>query len=233
MIYPKIDTLFERDKETFVVDPTKLKRPVFGTISDWDVTEKVDGTNIRVIYHPGGYEKAEGAYGSPGALSPVLPSVRFAGRSDAAIIPGDLLAYLKKTFTPELFASKFQGPVVLYGEGYGAGIQKVGGLYRPDKSFILFDVLVDGAWWMNTQQVRDVAESLGIDVVPYYGRYSLYSTPTKKGIIELVQTPFPSTLNPACPAEGIVARPIDTLFDSRHERVILKLKTKDFQAGKR
>jgi hypothetical protein len=34
-------------------------------------------------------------------------------------------------------------------------------------------------------------------------------------------------------AEGIVARPIETLFDKRMERVIIKLKTKDFIAGKR
>ena len=46
--YPKIDTLFERDSASFVVDPAKLKASVLATISEWDVTEKIDGTNIRV-----------------------------------------------------------------------------------------------------------------------------------------------------------------------------------------
>ena len=35
------------------------------------------------------------------------------------------------------------------------------------------------------------------------------------------------------PAEGIVARPIETLFDKRMERIIIKLKTKDFVPGRR
>ena len=30
--YHKIETLFERDKDTFIVDPTKLKSPVLATI---------------------------------------------------------------------------------------------------------------------------------------------------------------------------------------------------------
>jgi hypothetical protein len=35
-------------------------------------------------------------------------------------------------------------------------------------------------------------------------------------------------------AEGIVARPLEPLYDNRGERLILKLKTKDFRAqGKR
>ena len=220
MEYPKIETLFERDKETFVVNPTKLKKPVFGTISEWDVTEKVDGTNIRVMYYP----KVVVDFGGP-ITTPA--SVRFAGRSDNAQIPGDLLAYLQKTFTVELLSQHFQTPVVLYGEGYGAGIQKVGKLYRPDKSFILFDVLVDGQWWLDTMKVREIANSLGIDVVPYLGRFSL------ERIIDEVRNGVSSRLCDSCPSEGIVARPIETLFDSRHERVILKLKTKDFVAGKR
>lgn len=213
MEYPKIQTLLERDEKTFVVDPTKLKKPVFETISEWDVTEKVDGMNIRVMYSPG-------ISGSP--------MVNFAGRTDAAQIPGDLLTYLQNTFTVGLLSRHFQAPVVLYGEGYGAGIQKVGKLYRPDKSFILFDVLVDGKWWLNTVQVRGVATSLEIDVVPYLGRMTLNE------IIDRVRNGFLSNITDECVAgaEGIVARPIETLFDSRHERVILKLKTKDFVSGK-
>lgn len=47
--YHKIETLFERDPKTFIVDPTQLKAPVFGTISKWDVTEKINSINIRVM----------------------------------------------------------------------------------------------------------------------------------------------------------------------------------------
>jgi hypothetical protein len=51
-------------------------------------------------------------------------------------------------------------------------------------------------------------------------------------LVALVRKPFASKLGTAI-AEGIVARPIETLFDRRMERIIIKLKTKDFTAGKR
>lgn len=113
---------------------------------------------------------------------------------------------------------------VLYGEGYGAGIQK-GGTYRPDKSFILFDVMVDGKWWLDRESTYDIAAKLGVDVVPYLGRMTLDQ------IVEHVRSPFYSKLGTAV-AEGIVARPIEPLFDRKGERIIIKLKTKDFIGGR-
>jgi len=208
--YHKIETLFERDKSTFVVDPTKLKSPVLATIREWDVTEKIDGTNIRVILSESG-------------------EVSFGGRSNNAQMPGDLFQYLFKTFQQDKLKSSLwlDAPtdVVLFGEGYGGNIQK-GSAYRIDKSFILFDVLVGGKWWLDREAVNDVAQKLGIDTVPYLGRMTLDE------IVELVRTPFLSKLGTAL-AEGIVARPIETLFDKRMQRVIIKLKTKDFVSGKR
>lgn len=220
--YPKIDTLFERDKATFVVDPTLIKKPVFQTISKWGVTEKVDGTNIRVMFDPQ-IVAPDSLMSSPG------PVVSFNGRTNNANLPGDLVQHLTKTFTPSMFSEKFQTPITLYGEGYGAGIQKCGGQYRKDKSFILFDVLVDNTWWMSTQEVISLGQSMGIDTVPYLGCWSL------EDIIRNVREGFLSrcSIDPTLEAEGVVARPIQTLFDSRHERVILKLKKKDFVAGKR
>lgn len=209
--YHKIETLFERDKETFVVNPDRLKSTVLGTINLWDVTEKIDGTNIRVMLSETG-------------------EVSFGGRSNTAQIPGDLLQHLHRTFTQEkmttLWIDGTQTQVVLYGEGYGPGIQKGGGLYRSDKSFILFDVLVGGKWWLEREAVSDVAAKLGIEAVPYLGRMTI------EEIVERVRTPFASMIGKAT-AEGIVARPIETLFDRRGERVIIKLKTRDLAPGKR
>lgn len=209
--YPKIQTLFERDKQTFVVDPARIKSPVLETISSWDVTEKIDGMNIRVTLSPAG-------------------EVSFAGRTDKAQLPGDLVQHLARAFPPDklktLWIDDSRPEIILFGEGYGPGIQKNGGLYRADKAFILFDVLVGGKWWMNQDVVNATAQKLGIDAVPYLGRRSL------TGIIELVRVPFASLLGSA-QAEGIVARPIETLFDRNGERIIIKLKTKDFVAGKR
>ena len=211
--YHKIETLFERDASTFVVDPTKLKMSVFGTISEWDVTEKIDGTNIRVMLSKDG-------------------AVSFGGRTNTASIPGDLVQYLVRTFQQDLLKSALwlsvAEPVdaVLYGEGYGPGIQKSGALYRDDKAFILFDVLINGQWWLDRMAITEIAAKLGIDAVPYLGRMTL------KQIVELVQAPFSSKIGRAV-AEGVVARPIETLFDKRMKRIIIKLKTKDFVAGRR
>lgn len=210
--YHKIETLFERDKSTFVVDPTALKASVLGTIKEWDVTEKIDGTNIRVMLSQSG-------------------EVSFGGRTDTAQIPADLVQYLVRTFQQDrlkevLWLDGVPVSAALYGEGYGAGIQKGGGLYRPDKAFILFDVLIGGKWWLSGNDVEDIARKLDIDAVPYLGIMTLDK------IVERVRAPFASKIGTAM-AEGIVARPIETLFDKRMKRIIIKLKTKDFVAGKR
>ena len=210
--YHKIETLFERDKATFVVDPSKLKASVLGTIREWDVTEKIDGTNIRVMLSETG-------------------EMSFGGRTNAAQIPGDLVQYLVRTFQQDrlktaMWIDGVPTEAILYGEGYGPGIQKGGGLYRPDKALILFDVLVGGKWWLDREAVDDVARKLGIATVPYLGRMTLDQ------IVEHVRSPFPSKIGTAT-AEGVVARPIETLFDKRMSRVIIKLKTRDFHAAKR
>ncbi len=211
--YHKIETLFERDPSTFVVNPNILKASVLGTIREWDVTEKIDGTNVRVMLSATG-------------------EVAFGGRSDKAQMPADLVQYLVRTFSPDaLKAALWLNPeepvdAVLYGEGYGPGIQKGGGLYRSDKAFILFDVLIGGKWWLDREAVEDISRKLGIDAVPYLGRWQLSE------IVKTVRVPFLSQIGTAV-AEGIVARPIETLFDKRLRRIIIKLKTKDFVASKR
>jgi hypothetical protein len=211
MEYHKIETLFERDAATFMVKPEQLKSSVLGTINEWDVTEKIDGTNIRIMLSEAG-------------------EVAFGGRTEAAQIPADLVQYLVRTFQPPLLRDTLwiDGPqeVVLYGEGYGPGIQKGGGLYRPDKAFILFDVLVGGQWWLGREAVEQIAAKLGIEAVPYLGRMTLAE------IVELVRSPFLSHIGDRM-AEGVVARPIEPLYDKHRRRVIIKLKTSDFKPGKR
>ncbi len=76
MEYHKIETLFDRDGK-FVV--TRLRNPVYGQFKKWHVTEKIDGTNIRVTLTEEG-------------------KVVLGGRTDAAQIPADLIQYLYETF---------------------------------------------------------------------------------------------------------------------------------------
>jgi hypothetical protein len=51
--YHKIETLYERDLNTFKVDPSKLKNRTYSLIKTWQFTEKIDGTNIRCIWKNG------------------------------------------------------------------------------------------------------------------------------------------------------------------------------------
>lgn len=150
--YPKIDGLFLRDPTDKKIVPNAFRSQEveYLRLNNWIWTEKIDGTNIRIIWD--GY------------------TVSFAGRTNRAQIPAKLLEYLESTFggqaNEQLFEQKFGNmPVILFGEGYGPGIQK-GGSYRDDVSFILFDVFVDDAIWLQRESIEDIADYFSIEVVP-------------------------------------------------------------------
>lgn len=198
--YHKIETLYERDVDTFKVNPGVLKNRVYGAIKTWWWTEKVDGTNIRIMWD-----------GS---------KINVGGKTDNAQIHADLVRYLYGLANPDNMRSVFgETSAVLYGEGYGAGIQK-GGAYSPLKQFILFDVLADSKWWLAQENVDDVGSKLGIQVVPKFGEMTLEQA------TELVAAGFASKIGGM--AEGLVGRTVEPLFDKKGARLIVKLKTKDF-----
>lgn len=205
--YHKIETLYERDETTHRLKPElTLKNPVYGIIKSWVFTEKIDGTNIRCIWN-----HVDGV-------------VSFRGKSDNANMHPALLARLQETVLPSKLKEVFpEVSVVIYGEGYGAGIQKGGGDYSQTKEFIVFDVLVDGKWWLSDENMRDVATKLGLTAVPFFGELTLEQA------TKYVREGFTSRLNGGkAQAEGLVGRPIEALFDKKGARLIIKLKTKDF-----
>lgn len=207
MEYHKIETLFERDEKTHKVFPGKLRNPVYGIFKTWQFTEKIDGTNIRIIWKDG--------------------KLTFGGKTDNANLPAELVTWLYENIREELLKEKFPDTnAVIYGEGYGAGIQKGGG-YSPIKKFIVFDVLVGDKWWLNWENTKDVASFLGLDTVPFIGEMSLQDG------VDMVREGFNSVLakmntGEDIPAEGLVGRTVETLFDKKGARIIIKLKTRDF-----
>ena len=202
MEYPKIDTLYERDLETHKVKPGVFKNRTYTLLKAWEFTEKIDGTNIQCIWRDG--------------------KLSFGGRTDNAQIHADLVKWLYENVSSAKLTELFPDcTVMLCGEGYGAGIQS-GEVYSPTKKLILFDILVADKWWLNRENTVDVANKLGLDVVPYLG------TMTIEQATEMVKNGFSSQLGEHAPAEGVVGRPTETLFDARGNRLILKLKTKDF-----
>ena len=51
--YHKIETLYERDEHFNIKPELILKNRVYGILKTWHWTEKIDGTNIRVIWQDG------------------------------------------------------------------------------------------------------------------------------------------------------------------------------------
>mgnify|MGYP001607305491 FL=1 len=153
----------------------------------------------------------------------------FGGKTDNAQIHADLVRWLYENVSAAEMAEIFpDNDAVIYGEGYGAGIQKGGG-YSPTKKLIVFDVLVGDKWWLSWENTCDVAAKLGLDVVPFVGEMSLEEA------TEMVRLGFDSRLqsghdgkNPKIKAEGLVGRTAEALFDKKGHRLIVKLKTKDF-----
>jgi hypothetical protein len=152
--------------------------------------------------------------------------VTFGGRTDNAQIPATLVAHLVETFTPDKF--NFDVDTILFGEGYGPKIQKGGGNYCPVVSFRLFDVLV-GRWWLEMRDVVDIAISMGIRAVPLLADItklpsSLADLERKIPISPVAYGENGMEIQP----EGIVARSAPLMFDRAGNRVMWKLKFKDF-----
>lgn len=181
--------------------------PEFELLKDieWIWTEKIDGTNIRIQWDG--------------------QTVRLGGRTDNAQIPTFLFAVLQNTFTAERMAACFPDAVnvCLYGEGYGAKIQK-GGNYLPDRTdFILFDCQV-GDWWLTRESLEDIAGKLSINIVPIIGKGTLLDA------VEYVKKGYKSTIahNKEYDAEGLIMKPKVDLFNRKGERIIAKIKYRDF-----
>lgn len=204
--YCKINTIWKRDNwGKILVGQYSTPEIEFLADNEWCFTEKVDGTNIRIMWDG--------------------ETVRFGGRTDAAQIPATLVAVLQSKFPAEKMRMNFNGPACLYGEGYGAKIQAGGGNYKSDgQDFVLFDVKV-GPWWLNRDDVFAAGANLGISVVPVVGRGTLGT------MAEVVSQGLGSSWG-NFKAEGIVARPSVAMFSRRGERIIAKLKTKDFKQNK-
>lgn len=204
MEYHKIQSVYKRDEKTHKFIEGQFSLPEFEYLKDckWVWTEKIDGTNIRVSWNDG--------------------KIKLDGKTDNAQIPAFLYRRLTELFTPDKLQAVFpDGGVILYGEGYGAKIQKGGGNYIPDGvDFILFDVNI-GGWWLKREDVDDIAKTLEILSVPVTGRDTL------KTAIEVVRSGIPSLIG-KCEAEGLVLRPEVELKDRHGHRIITKIKTKDF-----
>ena len=217
--YQKIQTLFKRDERNIII-PDQFTYPEFEVLKDlkWECTEKIDGTNIRI-------ELASSGNSEDGII------MSFKGKTDKAIIPEHLLTKLNWLFDREHLMEVLNITdetqdcnITLYGEGYGAKIQKGGNYISNDVNFILFDVKI-GKWWLDRESIKDIANKLGINVVPLMGYMTIPEA------IEYVKKGFKSTIaeNKDYDAEGLVLKTPCGLLKRDGERLITKIKTVDFR----
>lgn len=217
--YQKIQTLFKRDERNIII-PDQFTYPEFEVLKDlkWECTEKIDGTNIRIELESSGNPE-------DGII------MSFKGRTDKAVIPEHLLTKLNWLFDREHLMEVLNITdetqdcnITLYGEGYGAKIQKGVNYISNDVNFILFDVKI-GKWWLDRESIKDIADKLGINVVPLMGYMTIPEA------IEYVKKGFKSTIaeNKDYDAEGLVLKAPCGLLKRDGERLITKIKTVDFR----
>lgn len=209
--YEKIDTVFARDTEG-------SKKLMFGIFRDptieylsyldWEWSEKVDGTNIRVYWD--GH------------------TVTFGGRTDNAAIPSELANKLNELFSGETNAQIFEQAfgekeVILFGEGYGRKIQNGGAYISDGVNFILFDVLI-GNNYQPRELVEKTAQMFNIPVVPIVGHGDLWDA-----CRYVKSNPDSVVAEGRCKMEGVVCRPSMELRDRCGDRIIVKIKWNDMK----
>jgi hypothetical protein len=216
MVYTKINTLYKRDEKGKIM-MGDFSRPEFEYLHDvkWIAYEKIDGTNMSFYWD--GHD------------------MEIHGKTENASIPPRLLEAMNAIMTPEKLAevfpikydeNNFEVPmrVIIYGEGYGVGIQKGGGRYAKDENrFKVFDINIDG-WWLELDAVKELCDKLGLEMAPAFGELTIGEAE------EIVKTGFISRTSDDTTliAEGLVMRPKVQLFNRRGERVMVKIKYCDY-----
>lgn len=203
--YQKIETLYKFDAEL-----KKFKEEFYNPIVEylqnckWLGTEKIDGTNVRVLWNGHKFE--------------------FGGRTDNADLPKELLQLLLNTFDYDMevsFEQKFgEKQVLLFMEGYAGKIQ--GGIYKGKESIIGFDIMINNIY-LDKKVSKEIFEELGIQFVPIIEFNNLQEC------INFVQTHEQSIIQPESKMEGLVCFPSVRLYDHKGNRIIVKIKGRNLK----
>lgn len=227
--------------------PWRCEEKIDGTNIRIEVLHAIVGENELGEWMSPTYDEADQLMFPLDQMKGAEFHVYYKGKTDNASIHPKLMQHLQekyptdvvlaalglKRFVPkEEFADhKWQSyediPKIytIYGEGYGAKIQKAGGNYIKDgNGFIVFDVKVDDLYLQPSQR-NVIAENMGAPVVPFIGMMTLDEA------IQFVREGFKSRIaeNSDFMAEGLVIRNELGLKTRRGERIITKIKTCDFQ----
>lgn len=249
--YTKINTLYKREPavlENGEKNPRK-NLIMLGQYSNvetellkdllWECTEKIDGTNISIHIVPAGPFVPETRVNKDGSTTVYLNSGTYIseihGKTPAATIPTKLMNNLTNICGTRDFKEAFtvngippQEKIEIFGEGYGAGIQKGGRYCKDDQKFIVFDIKI-GDYYVRREIVEDVCKKLNLDIVPLIGYMTIAEAE------EMVKKGFTSRISedPNLMAEGLVCKAPLGMLDARGNRIITKIKSVDYNQLKK
>jgi len=207
--YPKIWTPFHRDEKNKKVNIERFTEYsplyiIYPLINKWDFTEKLDGANISILY-----SKKE---------------ITIRGRTEKAEPIKEIINFINDKINLKYLNEEFEDKeLIIYGEGFGGKIQR-GKSGCLTERFIGFDVKVNGKW-LSSKNAFEIIQKAGFETVPFLFTSSL------KEAVEFVKKGFFSKASEIpVQAEGLIGRTSEPLITPNGDRLILKLKTKDFES---
>lgn len=171
----------------------------------WNFKRKLDGQNMRVYWNG--------------------EQTLWNGKSDAFQCGAELTEYMNETFLEELFEEHFgrDVDVVLYGEHMGPKVQ--GNELELKKSeFVLFDVWLQGHW-LCPEAIVEVAKNFNIKTCYDYMMYDNDVAKYEEKLTTLIDRVAYGNYDGW---EGIVATPVVDLRDSSGNRIVVKIKNRDY-----
>lgn len=167
----------------------------------WQYKRKLDGQNMRVFWDG--------------------DQALWNGKSDKFTCNSVLTKYMNETFLEEIFEEKFDRniKVVLFGEHMGPGVQG-NELKLKTSEFVLYDVNIND-YWQSPKNIQEIAGYFGIKTCYDY-MPEMPDCDTLDSLIDRVSTgEFKDW-------EGIVATPAIECKNQRGDRMIVKIKNRDY-----
>lgn len=203
--YQKIETLFTFDNNIKRFRPF-FYNPIVEYLKDciWFGSEKVDGTNTRILWD--GH------------------SFTFAGRTDNSQLPKEMLLLLETTFNKDMEIAVEQNfgekEVIFFMECYAGKIQ--GHIYSGGEKLIGFDIMVNGIY-LDRNDSKTIFTQLNLAFVPTMPFNNIYDA------IDYVENHEISIIDKTAKLEGLVCYPAVRLYNHQGERVIVKIKRRDLE----
>ena len=211
--YTKIGSPFKKDDKFLNKEELSQYLPK----GIWILTEKIDGTNIRIILTKPEEDGTRQIF--VGSRKLLLNKEDKGSKQYFDCIEEINLNKIKEYF------KDVNSTVIIYGEGYGAGVQK-GSIYSSKKNFRVFDIRI-GQAYQDFDYVQKVCIDNQLNLVPIFGEVDLIHY---EGCINDLNN-FENTLikeGDGGKPEGLVYKFEPVLLNKYGERLIFKVKFKDF-----